>query len=225
MTRIRLILISENVLTRSAIAAMIARQPDLQVMAEIGSYAEVIRVGVQLRPDIFVIDVPAVRQETMDVVQRLTTLRRGTPTPVLILAGTSGDYVFDLLRLGSCTLIARDARQEELIAGIRMVAAGYVLVERRHAARLASAVRRFSYSNDAQGHLVEELTGRERDVLGLLALGLPNTEIARNLSVANSTVKSHVKEIYRKLGLRSRLEAVIFATGGEFSPSAGSPLR
>src|SRR5579872_5476303 len=190
---------------------MVARQPGLRLVAEIGSYVEVSKIDKQLWPDLFLIDVPVVRQQTIDGVRQLLDLRKGIPTPVLILASGAGDYSLDLLRLGSCTLMGRDVGPEELIAAIRIIAVGYVLLERQHAGRLASVARRFSCEDDAERHLVVELTNRERDVFALLALGLTNSEIARNLCVANSTVKSHIKEIYRKLGLHSRLEAVIFA--------------
>lgn len=218
-TRTRLILISENTLARSGIAAMIARQPDLQVIAEIGSHVDLGAIGSQQWPDLFLMDVPTVRQETVEVVRQIVTLRRGSPTPTLILSGSTGDYIYDLLRLGSCTLMGRGAGPEELIAGIRMLAAGYVLIERRHAGRLASAVRRFKSEDDIRKYLIHDLTKRERDVLALIALGLPNTEIAESLSVANSTVKSHVKAIYRKLGLRNRFEAIMF------TKDSGDPTR
>lgn len=222
---IRIILICDNTLARSGVAAIVARQPDFEVIAETRSHLEIRRLSERTRPDLYILDVPSIRKETVEAARQLTCRERGTSPPVLILAASADELMYDLLRLGSCTLMSRTSGPAELTACIRLVAAGYVLVKRHHAIRLASGVRRFS-ADDVEGHLVVNLTSREREVFALMAQGYSNTEIATALAVANSTIKSHVKEIYQKLGLKNRVEAALYGATSRLAeglPPAASP--
>jgi DNA-binding NarL/FixJ family response regulator len=228
MSVFTIVLISDNQLVRSGVAAIVARQPDLRVVAETRSYGEAARLGDRFRVDLYILDAPVIRPETVDIARQLSELGRGAPPSVLILANSADERLFDLLRIGSCTLMSRSSGAAELTACIRLIAAGYVVIERRHAIRLASGVRRFNTDAEVEGHQVKDLTSREREVFALMTRGYSNNEIARALAVANSTVKSHVKEIYQKLGLRNRVEVALFgATNGSADgadpPAAGQP--
>jgi DNA-binding NarL/FixJ family response regulator len=218
---IKIVLISENVLARSGVAAMLARQPDLEVLGEARSQAEVTRLCEQTRPDLFILDAPILKKETADIVRQLSALDRGSAPPVLVLTSRGDGHEFDLLRVGSCALISRISGPAELTSCIRLLAVGYVVVERRLATRLASGVRRFSDADDVEAHRVIELTSREREVFALMTQGHSNVEIARALAVASSTVKSHVKEIYKKLGLKNRVEAALYGTIAGFKDKTG----
>jgi DNA-binding NarL/FixJ family response regulator len=214
---IQIALIGENALTRGGVSAIVARQPDLEVVAEARSHTEVDRICQRVRPDMFVLDVPALRKETVDVARQISVQDRGVPRPILVVTASADDHTYDLLRLGSCTLMSRNSGPAELAACIRLVAAGYVIVERRHAIRLASGVRRFSANHDVEGHGLVGLTTREREVFALIAQGYSNNDIAEVLAVAISTVKSHVKEIYQKLGLKNRVEAALYVNANGVS--------
>jgi DNA-binding NarL/FixJ family response regulator len=216
--QIQIILVGENLLARAGVAAIVARQPDLRVVAEARTCSDVARLGDRVHRDLYILDVPTVGPDVVEVARQLTGLSRGVSPPVLIVASSSTDHLYDLLRIGSCTLISRSSGSAELTACIRLVAAGYVVVERRHAGRLASGVRRFSTADDLVGHRAQELTSREREVFALMAQGHSNNEIARVLAVANSTIKSHVKEIYQKLGLKNRVEVALYGAGDLLLP-------
>lgn len=209
---IKIVLISENILARSGVAAMLARKPDLEVVGEARSQVEVTRLCTPTLPDLFILETTTVKKETVEIAQRLGAAGPGVPPPVLVLTSYADGHVFDLLKLGSCTLMSRNSGPAELTSCIRLLAAGYVVVERRYAARMASGVRRFSDTEDVEAHRVMELTSREREVFALMAQGNSTVEIARALAVASSTVKSHIKEIYKKLGLKNRVEAALYST-------------
>ncbi|GAB3518374.1 LuxR C-terminal-related transcriptional regulator [Phytohabitans suffuscus] len=220
MTEIRIALVGDNYLARSGLAAILSRQADLRVIGEARGGTEAALLRDRLRPSLFVMDVASLGPDTVSVVQTVSANAVGGVPPFLILTSHADEHVFELLSIGSCTLMSRRIGPAELVACIRLVAAGYVVVERRYAGRLATGLTRFSGQDDVEGHRVANLTPREREVFALLAQGRSNGEIARALAVANSTVKSHVKEIYQKLGLRSRVELALFSAAAPEGPPA-----
>ncbi|MDX3111504.1 response regulator transcription factor [Nonomuraea angiospora] len=197
---------NDNLLARSGLRSILSQQPDLQVVGEADNLAQAGRIFVQARVDLFVVDSPSVTLHTLDAVRFMTG--RPSRAPVLIVTADPAGLELDLLRLGCYTLPQRQLTATELIAAVRLVIAGYAIMDRRNAGYLASAFT--SRHDDVEAHTAQALTRREQEITGLIAQGLSNTDIADILGIAHSTVKGHVKEIFRKLGLRNRVQAALY---------------
>ena len=165
-------------------------------------------LGARTAPSLFVIDIPSHKDNVVETVKQLNACGSDGPIPVVLLLGAdTAQLDIDVLRLGGCAIIRRRTAAADLVAAIRMVAAGYLPIERALAERLALTLPQLDFRAQA----ATQLTRREREVFLLIARGMSNAEIATTLTVASSTVKSHVQDIFRKLGLRDRVQAVIYA--------------
>ncbi|MET7333168.1 response regulator transcription factor [Nonomuraea sp. NPDC005650] len=198
--------VNENTLARNGIQSILSRHPDIQVVGEATDLADAYRARVT--PDLFLVEVPAI---TADIVAAARAPGGRGRVPVLFLAADIRRSEFDLLGLGCCAISDRHLAAADLVAAVRVMAAGYVLVERTRAATIA--VVSATLGADVEGHGGPLLTRRESEILDLMARGLSNSEIAAVLTIAPSTVKSHVKEILSKLGLRNRVQAAVYAAG------------
>lgn len=203
----RVLLVNDNLLARSGLRSILSQQSDLQVVGEADNLAQAGRIFVQARVDLFVVDSPSVTIHTLDAVRFMTGLP--SRAPVLIVTADPAGLELDLLRLGCYTLPQRQLTATELIAAVRLVIAGYAIMDRRNAGYLASAFTSRP-DDDVEAHTAQALTRREQEITGLIAQGLSNTDIADILGIAHSTVKGHVKEIFRKLGLRNRVQAALY---------------
>lgn len=221
---IRVLICDDQPLVRAGLRALLGSQPDLEIVAEAADGAAAIDGAARLRPDVVLMDV---RMPGTDGIEATSAITSGasagmTPRPgsgpdgprVLVLTTYDLDeYVFDALAAGASGFLLKDARPEDLVAGIRSVAAGDALLAPSVTRRLIGL---FAHGR-TRGRLLQReagldlLTGREREVLGLVAKGLSNTEIGAALYVSENTVKTHVAHVLGKLGLRDRVHAVIFA--------------
>jgi len=221
---IRVLICDDQPLVRAGLQALLGSQPDLELVGEAADGAAAMDSAARLRPDVVLMDV---RMPGTDGIQATNAITSGTsagmtPSPgsgpdaprVLVLTTYDLDeYVFDALAAGASGFLLKDARPEDLVAGIRSVAAGDALLAPSVTRRLIGL---FAHGR-ARGRLLQReaglglLTGREREVLGLVAKGLSNTEIGAALYVSENTVKTHVAHVLGKLGLRDRVHAVIFA--------------
>jgi DNA-binding NarL/FixJ family response regulator len=171
-----------------------------------------------VRPDVVLMDIRMPGLDGLEATQRLTD--GGSPARVLILTTFDLDeYVYDALRAGASGFMLKDAPPDELIAAIHVVARGDALIAPAITRRLITEFsRRPSPRGDAR---LEELTAREREVLGLVARGMSNAEIAAELVLGEATVKTHVGSILFKLDLRDRVQAVVLAyESGLVTPGA-----
>ena len=206
----RVLIADDDDLMRAGLAAVLSSDPSIEVLGEAASGREAIDSARRLEPDVVLMDV---RMPDLDGIAATEALgASGSGSRVLILTTfEEDDYVFGALRAGASGFLLKRTRPEELIAAVHTIAAGEALlspsVTRRVIDRMA--VEEPPPVTDAPA--LEELTPREREVLGLIAQGLSNAEIAATLTVEESTVKTHVKRILMKLGLRDRVQAVIFA--------------
>jgi DNA-binding NarL/FixJ family response regulator len=207
---IRVLICDDQPLIRAGLQALLRIQPDIEVMGEAADGGEAVASAAALRPDVVVMDV---RMPGTDGITAARAIARQASAPrVLVLTTYDRDeYVFDALAAGASGFLLKDARPEDLVAGIRTVAAGDALLAPSVTRRLIDlfaggpgpATRR-----DAA--VLEQLTGREREVLSLIIRGLSNAEIGASLSITDNTVKTHVARVLAKLGLRDRIHAVIF---------------
>ncbi len=211
MSPIRVMLVDDDALVRSGLRMLLGGTETIEVVAETDDGGGVLAAVDRHRPDVVLMDIRMPVLDGIEAARRIVAT--GAPTRVLMLTTFGLDtYVFDALRAGASGFMLKDAPPEEIVAGVRIVANGEAL--------LAPAVTRSVIEEFARRDLptpatlpaaVEELTPREREVLDLLALGLSNPEICARLVISEATAKTHVARILQKLGLRDRVQVVIYA--------------
>jgi DNA-binding NarL/FixJ family response regulator len=209
----RVLLVDDQPLVRIGFRAVLDSQADIEVAGEAGDGAEGSRMAATLRPDVVLMDVRMPRMDGIEATRRIVA---AGPTPrVLVLTTFDLDeYVFAALRAGASGFLLKDATPTDLLAAVRAVAAGDAAVAPGVTRRLIEAFAPHLPTDTGRTPLedrLHQLTDRERDVLGELARGRTNGEIAERLFVSEATVKVHVGRILAKLGLRDRVQVVIFA--------------
>jgi DNA-binding NarL/FixJ family response regulator len=208
---IKVVLADDQALVRTGFRMILAETDDIEVVGEAGDGDEAVRVAAAAGPDVVLMDV---RMPGTDGIAATRRIRTAVPAPrVLILTTFDLDeYVYAGLRAGASGFVLKDALAPELISAVRVVASGEAVVAPTVTRRL---IERFVGEGlDASRPslaALDVLTGREREVLTLIARGLANAEIAQRLFLSEGTVKTHVSRILAKLGLRDRLQAVILA--------------
>jgi len=207
----RIVVCDDQGMVRAGFKSLLEAEPDLEVVGEASNGQEAIDIVTLLQPDVTLMDI------RMPVLDGLAATRHlveaGVPTSVLVLTTFDLDeYVFEALRAGASGFLLKDAPAEELAAAIRTVARGDSLLAPGVTRRVIDAfVRRAAPAAPAPDGRLDLLTPRELEVLGLLARGLSNLDIATRLFVSEGTTKTHVSNVLAKLGLRDRVQAVIFA--------------
>ncbi|MEU7043340.1 response regulator transcription factor [Streptomyces varsoviensis] len=205
---ISVLLVDDEPLVRAGLRAILAAQPDIEVTGEAADGAAVLPLVRSLRPDVVAMDV---RMPLLDGIEATRLVLRSVDRPPKILVVTTFEndsYVYDALRAGADGFLLKRSRPDEIVHAVRLVAAGESLLFPAALRALAA-----SYGNERARATMERaaLTGREADVLRLMARGMSNAEIARSLVLGTETVKSHVSAVLAKLGARDRTQAVIAA--------------
>jgi DNA-binding NarL/FixJ family response regulator len=208
--RVRVLIADDDDLMRAGLRAVFSSDETIDVVGEAGDGRGAITRTRELRPDVVLMDV---RMPNLDGIAATRDVLAVSPELKVIILTTfeQDDYIFGALRAGASGFLLKRTRPEHLIAGIHTVAAGDSLlspsVTRKVIDRMAGQPAPDASSSDR----LTELTPREREVLELVARGLSNGEIAQAFVIEESTVKTHVKRILRKLHVRDRVQAVIFA--------------
>jgi DNA-binding NarL/FixJ family response regulator len=207
---VRVLLVDDDDLMRAGITAVLSSDESIEVVGEAPDGRLAVERAIALRPDIVLMDV---RMPNLDGIAATRELLAVSPEVRVVILTTfeQDDYIFGALSAGASGFLLKRTRPEELIAAIHTVAAGDSLLS---PSVTRTVIERMAGQPTTSAHekaRLDELTARERDVLGLIARGLSNTEIAASLVVEESTVKTHVRHILRKLRLRDRVQAVIFA--------------
>ena len=198
-------------MVRAGFRSLLEDEPGVAVVGEAANGEEALDVVRRLQPDVTLMDI---RMPVLDGLAATRTLvEEGVPTRVLVLTTFDLDeYVFEALRAGASGFLLKDAPADELVAAIRVVAAGESLLAPGVTRRDIDAfVQRAPQPSVVHDQRLATLTPRELEVLGLLARGLSNLAIAERLFVSEGTTKTHVSNVLMKLGLRDRVQAVIFA--------------
>jgi DNA-binding NarL/FixJ family response regulator len=209
---IRVVLVDDQELVRTGFRLVLGGQPDLEVVGEAGDGAEAIEVAGQTRPDVVVMDV---RMPRMDGVEATRRIRSSADAPrVLILTTFDLDeYVYEAIRAGASGFLLKDTGARNLIDAIRIVHSGEAVVAPSTTRRLFDRFATLADSRRPDRREVPgvPLTAREVEVLREVALGLSNAEIADKMFLSEATVRTHVSHILGKLGLRDRVQAVVYA--------------
>jgi DNA-binding NarL/FixJ family response regulator len=208
---IRVVIVDDQTLVRAGLRMILQTQADLEVVGEAADGAAGVELVRRLAPDVALFDI---RMPVCDGVSATRQLS-GEPTRVVMLTTYDLDeYLFEALEAGAVGFMLKDVAPEDLLDGIRQVAAGESLLAPSATRRLIAEFidQRRREKRDRRGSsVVDGLTTRETEVLGLMARGLSNSEIADALFVGDNTVKTHVGHILDKLGARDRVQAVIAA--------------
>jgi DNA-binding NarL/FixJ family response regulator len=207
---VKVLLADDQALLRAGFRKLLDPEPDLEVVGEAGDGAEAIELVRRRRPDVVLMDI---RMPGTDGIAATAAITAEWPsTRVLILTTYDLDeYVYQALRAGASGFMLKDADPDELIAAIRIVAGGDSLLAPTVTRRLIEEFARRPPPVDGMPPELAELTPKEVEVLRYLARGMSNAEIAADLYLGEATIKTHVSHILLKLGLRDRVQAVVFA--------------
>jgi DNA-binding NarL/FixJ family response regulator len=206
---ISVLIVDDQQLVRSGFAVILGMEPDIAVVGQAGDGEEAIVLARELTPTVVLLDI---RMPNLDGLAAAQVILAETPCRVLMLTTFDSDeYVYSALRSGASGFLLKDAPSEQLVTAVLSVAAGNALIDpvitKRLIARFAQAARPVP----VEPPQLAALTPREREVLHLVAQGLSNSEIAADLIVEESTIKTHVGRILMKLDLRDRVQAVVWA--------------
>jgi DNA-binding NarL/FixJ family response regulator len=217
---IRVLIADDQALVRSGFRLIVETRPDLEVVGEAEDGEQAVRLTLELVPDVILMDVRMPGVDGIEATRRIVAA--GSAARILVLTTFDLDeYVYAAVRAGASGFLLKDVRPGDLVEAIRLVANGSALLGPGVTHRL---LERFAdeHASGEAAEAVARLTEREREILGLLASGLSNAELARQLVLSETTVKTHVSSVLRKLGVRDRVQAVIVAyEAGLVRPGAG----
>jgi DNA-binding NarL/FixJ family response regulator len=203
---IRVLIADDQALVRSGFRLIVETRADLEVVGEAENGEEAVRLAAELEPDVILLDIRMPVLDGIEATRRIVAM--GSAARILVLTTFDLDeYVYAAIRAGASGFLLKDVRPLDLVDAIRLVAAGNALLGPTVTQRL---LEQFADSEPAPTTL-DSLTDREQEILALMARGRSNAEIASELVVSETTVKTHVSSVLRKLGVRDRVQAVIAA--------------
>jgi DNA-binding NarL/FixJ family response regulator len=208
---VRVLVVDDQALVRAGFRMILEAEPDLVVAGEARDGEQALTEAARCRPDVVLMDVRMPGLDGIEATRRLLRGGNGTAPRVIMLTTFDMDeYVHDALRAGASGFLLKDVPPEQLVDGIRAVVSGEALLSPSITRRMIEVYLDHRPAGPTAESLAS-LTPREREILGQLARGLANAEIADRLFVSETTVKTHVARVLMKLGLRDRVQAVIFA--------------
>jgi DNA-binding NarL/FixJ family response regulator len=206
---IRVLLVDDQALLRAGIATILSAHPGIEVVGEAGTGADAVARAVELGPDVVCMDVQMPDMDGLEATRRIVAEPSLHAAVVILTTFNREDYLLEALRAGAVGYVLKNSRPEQLVDAVRSAAAGDGLL----APEVTRAViaRAVTPRPEAVAAPPPGLTEREAEVLALVARGLTNDEIAAQLVVGRATVKTHVSNVLAKLGLRDRVQAVVYA--------------
>ena len=206
---IRVVVADDQLLVRAGLKMVLDAEPDIEVVGEAADGEQVLDVARRTQPDVVLMDIRMPVLDGLEAARRLLA-REGAPRVLVLTTFDEEEYLYEALRAGTSGFLLKVSPPEQLIGAVRTVAAGNALIDPAVTRRVIAAFGRRVATKPPPATL-QELTARELEVLQLMARGLSNQEIAAELIVGDATVKTHVARVLMKLGLRDRVQAVVFA--------------
>jgi DNA-binding NarL/FixJ family response regulator len=214
---LRVLIADDQALVRAGFRMILESQPGIEVVAEAPDGESAVRLARRYRPDVVLMDVRMPGLDGLEATRRLLgddpgSAAPATPPRIIILTTFDLDeYVYAALRAGASGFLLKDVTPEHLVGAVRTVAIGDALLAPAITRRLVERLARPRVGGVESSAMLSTLTARETEVLGLVARGMSNAEVAAALFVTEATVKTHVAAILSKLGLRNRAQVVVFA--------------
>jgi DNA-binding NarL/FixJ family response regulator len=195
---------------REGFAALLQTQADMTVVATAADGAEAVSLCAEHRPDVVLMDVRMPGLDGIEATRRIVAADEDAPRILILTTFDLDDYVYDALQAGASGFLLKDVPAETMFEAVRVIAAGEALLAPAITRRLIAEFARLR-PRQVRPEALAELTPRETEILGLVAEGLSNREIAQRLVLSDDTVKTHVSHVLRKLDLRDRAQAVVVA--------------
>ncbi|HEU5151710.1 MAG TPA: response regulator transcription factor [Iamia sp.] len=214
MSAIRVVVIDDQALVRAGFRMILESEDDITVVGEAADGVEAVDVVARARPDVVLMDIRMPRRDGVAATAEIVaagTEERPAPKVVILTTFDLDDHVFDAVRAGASGFLLKDTPAEELLDAVRVVAGGDALLAPSVTRQLIAEFARHRPPATAAPPELDLLTEREREVLTLMARGLSNAEIAGELVLGETTVKTHVGRVLTKLHLRDRVQAVVLA--------------
>ncbi len=207
---VRVVIADDQELVRTGFRAILNSEPDIEVVGEVGDGRQAIEAAGRFKPDVVLMDIRMPVLDGLAATRRIVTGPDSKPRVLILTTFDLDEYVYEALRSGASGFMLKDNPADQLITAIRVVAEGGALLAPRITRRLIAEFARRTPTAPRPEQL-GSLTEREIEVLKLMARGLSNAEIARDLYVAETTVRTHVGRVLMKLSLRDRVQAVVLA--------------
>jgi DNA-binding NarL/FixJ family response regulator len=209
---VRVLIADDQALVRAGFKMILEAEPEIQVIGEAEDGVEAVEMIKRLKPDVALMDIRMPRLNGLEATRQIVNGGGDTPTRVLMLTTFDlNEYVYEALRAGASGFLLKDVPAEQLIAGIQVVARGEALLAPSITRRLIEEFAKNQPVERVAPKEVVELTTREMEVFKLISRGMSNAEVAAELIVSETTVKTHVARILMKLHLRDRVQAVVYA--------------
>jgi RNA polymerase sigma factor (sigma-70 family) len=204
--------VDDQALIRAGFRMILEAEEDIQVVGECADGTQAIDSVKRFKPHVVLMDIRMPEMDGIEATRRIVHPNGEPPVRVLMLTTFDLDeYVYDALRAGASGFLLKDTPADQLVDGIRLVASGEALLAPSVTRRLIEEFSKSPRSREELPKSLEELTPREREVFALMARGMSNHEIAEELVVSDTTVKTHVARVLMKLGVRDRVQAVVLA--------------
>ena len=207
---IRTLVVDDQQVVREGFVALLGSQADMIVVASAADGAEAVTLCAEHRPDVVLMDVRMPGVDGIEATRQIVAASDDGPRILILTTFDLDDYVYDALRAGASGFLLKDVPAEALFDAVRVVASGEALLAPSITRRLIAEFARLR-PRQVRPDALAALTPRETEILGLVAEGLSNGEIAERLVLSDETVKTHVSHVLRKLGLRDRAQAVVVA--------------
>lgn len=204
---IRVLLADDHNVLRQGMAQALDMQPDITVIAQAENGNEAVELSQQHRPDVILMDINMPQMDGVEATRQITAVSPESNIIILTMYRRD-DYVFEAIKAGASGYLLKEVELDELLAGIRAVAAGEAIIDTAVASRVLAA---FRDKPDKEPDETPDLDERDRDILRLLTKGLTNQEIADQLHLAEKTIRNRLTQIFRKLHLENRSQAILYA--------------
>jgi DNA-binding NarL/FixJ family response regulator len=208
---IKVFLADDQAMIRTGLRMILEIEPDIEIIGEAEDGQAAVDSVIKLKPEVVLMDIQMPKMDGLEATRQILAMKDKVSCRILILTTFERDeYIFEALRLGACGFLLKNAPPEDLVSAIRIVAKGDALLSPSVTRRIIEEFARLPPKTIHAGE-IKDLTEREIEVLQLIARGQSNSEIANKLVVSEATVKTHVSNLFSKLSLRDRVQAVVFA--------------